>query len=539
LLSTGQYLSQGLIKYPTHGFAIGNYYYLSQTVAGTFTNTIYTTGLSQRCFFVVDADTLLIDVQPVIVPRIEPVFAKTVYFNSTTPSTATIFALVNPPLVNDPLLASDSNNIYIGSNGSTWTYNAGTSLYNTFVSDAATLGIIAGTTSTSQKIRLADGTNSDIDVDNLFATVPTKNTTGKIILSSSSAIENLTNTGIIAAWNSIVTTDNTTLITAILPDSTTNDIGKSIVVKNNGTADVMIQAFGLNILTGQTTIQTGTAVTYTATAIGVVTSTSSIDQAGATITLDRISVSRASSQNTALSTGDHVAYDQINYTENVGNIVLDTTTGYTGANNVASVGRFTLKAGYTYAMRASVAATFTTIGAALAVSWVNSDTGAVIGNTMQANNFNQGLNQNNNAIVDTIFKPTVDTRVEVRFSNAIAVSFISLSWATIEQLPNSVSIPVGTTAMNDQTATSYFDVGAMRIQWGKTASIGDNDQTITFPVSFATPPSVTCNIVLTTGTNAGWGVGLKTVTSSSFLANRDDSIADTAFFHWIAIGQKP
>jgi hypothetical protein len=99
---------------------------------------------------------------------------------------------------------------------------------------------------------------------------------------------------------------------------------------------------------------------------------------------------------------------------------------------------------------------------------------------------------------------------------------------------------VGTTVMNDQTSTGYFDVGGMRIQWGKTASTGDSDQTITFPISFSSAPSVTCNIVLTTGTNAGWGVGLKTVTSSSFLANRDDSIADTdnPFFHWIAIGQK-
>ena len=61
-----------------------------------------------------------------------PTFAKTVYVNTTSPTTATIFDLNNPPTTNDNTLKSDSNNIYIGTDGSTWTYNSSTSTYSTY-----------------------------------------------------------------------------------------------------------------------------------------------------------------------------------------------------------------------------------------------------------------------------------------------------------------------------------------------------------------------------------------------------------------------
>ncbi len=52
-------------------------------------------------------------------------YAKVVYVNAATPSTATIFSLVNPPTVNDPALAGDANNLYIGTDSTTWTYSSG------------------------------------------------------------------------------------------------------------------------------------------------------------------------------------------------------------------------------------------------------------------------------------------------------------------------------------------------------------------------------------------------------------------------------
>lgn len=61
-----------------------------------------------------------------------PEFAQTVYVNSTSPSTATIFDLENPPTTNDNALKADVNNIYIGTDGSAWTYNSSTGTYSTY-----------------------------------------------------------------------------------------------------------------------------------------------------------------------------------------------------------------------------------------------------------------------------------------------------------------------------------------------------------------------------------------------------------------------
>jgi hypothetical protein len=62
-----------------------------------------------------------------------PNFAKMVYVNALTPATATIFDLANPPTTNDNSLKSDVNNIYVGTDGKTYTYNSATSTYNTYV----------------------------------------------------------------------------------------------------------------------------------------------------------------------------------------------------------------------------------------------------------------------------------------------------------------------------------------------------------------------------------------------------------------------
>lgn len=50
-------------------------------------------------------------------------YAVIVYFNDTNPSAATIFDDENPPTTNDPLLENDTDNLYIGTDASTWVYN--------------------------------------------------------------------------------------------------------------------------------------------------------------------------------------------------------------------------------------------------------------------------------------------------------------------------------------------------------------------------------------------------------------------------------
>lgn len=63
-------------------------------------------------------------------------FSNVVYVNSNDPNTATIFDLNNPPSVNDNSLKSNVNNLYIGLDSSTWTYNSTTLIYTTYVPSA-------------------------------------------------------------------------------------------------------------------------------------------------------------------------------------------------------------------------------------------------------------------------------------------------------------------------------------------------------------------------------------------------------------------
>lgn len=58
-------------------------------------------------------------------------YTKVVYVNNNNPNEATIFDLNNPPVTNDNLLKSDVNNLYIGTDASTWVYNATTVNYVT------------------------------------------------------------------------------------------------------------------------------------------------------------------------------------------------------------------------------------------------------------------------------------------------------------------------------------------------------------------------------------------------------------------------
>ena len=74
-------------------------------------------------------------------------FTKVVYVNNNNPNGATIFDLNNPPVTNDNLLKSDVNNLYIGTDASTWVYNATTVNYVTKTVTSNTSNFyLAGTT---------------------------------------------------------------------------------------------------------------------------------------------------------------------------------------------------------------------------------------------------------------------------------------------------------------------------------------------------------------------------------------------------------
>lgn len=67
-----------------------------------------------------------------------------IFFNSTTPATATIFDYTNPPTVNDTSLPNRVDAIYVGTDGSTWISNGTT--YKTYVAPASTEWYLGNTT---------------------------------------------------------------------------------------------------------------------------------------------------------------------------------------------------------------------------------------------------------------------------------------------------------------------------------------------------------------------------------------------------------
>jgi len=73
-------------------------------------------------------------------------YSKIVYVNTTSPTTATIFDLENPPVTNDNLLKNDDLNLYIGTDASTWVYLAGTGYVTKTISSATSNFYNAGTT---------------------------------------------------------------------------------------------------------------------------------------------------------------------------------------------------------------------------------------------------------------------------------------------------------------------------------------------------------------------------------------------------------
>jgi len=73
-------------------------------------------------------------------------YSKIVYVNATSPTTATIFDLENPPVTNDNLLKNDTANLYIGTDASTWVYLTGTGYVTKTISSATSNFYNAGTT---------------------------------------------------------------------------------------------------------------------------------------------------------------------------------------------------------------------------------------------------------------------------------------------------------------------------------------------------------------------------------------------------------
>lgn len=84
-------------------------------------------------------------------------YAVVVYVNATSPNTATIFDDVNPPVTNDDALKIDTDNLYIGTDASTWVYNGTTYITKTIAPSSnfkiVGTGVDAGSNKTSDITR--------------------------------------------------------------------------------------------------------------------------------------------------------------------------------------------------------------------------------------------------------------------------------------------------------------------------------------------------------------------------------------------------
>ena len=87
-------------------------------------------------------------------------YSKVVYVNATSPTTATIFDLNNPPTTNDNSLKNDTANIYIGTDASTWVYKTGTGYVTKTISSTTSNFYIKGTTTDAGNSKTAFITRS-------------------------------------------------------------------------------------------------------------------------------------------------------------------------------------------------------------------------------------------------------------------------------------------------------------------------------------------------------------------------------------------
>jgi len=98
-----------------------------------------------------------------------------------------------------------------------------------------------------------------------------------------------------------------------------------------------------------------------------------------------------------------------------------------------------------------------------------------------------------------------------------------------------VEILPAPTVVDDQFDNGYVDVGEARIQWGRSSSTIDTNETIAFPFPFGTAPVVTTTLE-SSGSESG---GISSITTVDFVYNRDDAVTNPAFVHWHAVGKKP
>lgn len=153
------------------------------------------------------------------------------------------------------------------------------------------------------------------------------------------------------------------------------------------------------------------------------------------------------------------------------------------------------------------------------------------------------IDSNNNGVViviDPVNNASTGFRPQMSSQDAPGDGRMQMTVIGVRKIQTTV---IGnTTPIDDQSASSYLDIGNTRIQWGSDISTIDGDENFTFPHPFATGSEP--NVVITrtvNQNNVSSSLGLLgPAISTGFTINRDNAIDGAGeTFNWQAIGVKP
>jgi hypothetical protein len=200
---------------------------------------------------------LRVKVNEVFNTSISPPYTKIVYVNATNPSLATIFDVENPPIMNDDTLKNNSDNLYIGTDASTWVYQTNTASYTTKTITTTTSNFnLAGTSTDAGGSKTANlkrtgrvGGANAVDSDD-FVTKQQYDTKVSSILPITT-IPGTSYTLDIDDYNSILLFTNVNPVTLTIPTDTSVaiPIGTSQQFTQQGTGVVTVGGAGVTIVT--------------------------------------------------------------------------------------------------------------------------------------------------------------------------------------------------------------------------------------------------------------------------------------------------
>lgn len=536
----------------THGYTIGQYYYLTSTT-NVYTDIKPTTGIIQQLFYVIDADTLLVDIQNYYFA--DKAFSvsdiKAIYHNGTNFTEAKaddVSTLAELILLGDTV--GNYESIKQGKVRFAISHSYGTGGETLYLS-TDTAGEITNVAPTSGQIQIVGYVEDDktviidINTDNQYFQYER----GEVFLSSTVSVPvaatyvdvlsfTIPSAGkykINAQIHSVLGINTGVVFGLAYPSTASGAIEANTENLADWVGNATLQAQGVS----NWFIDVPAAGTYKVRARAL-TSAASIynDTNGRT----KVSWEKVAGY---LPMVDPLAAEYLHATLTTaasyssGQFINGfTTTTSTGLTLNSSPNTVTLKAGVTYKLEASFGAE-SAGGGYSSYQWFDTS-GVAYGNQTSIRSMDSTAYGSNQPIAYAIITPTSNISVGVKCIVSSLSTSNNRGFIKIEAIAG--QLPVAT--INDQSALKYVDVGTVRIQWG-TVPGGSSTGTITLPAAFANSNYTINGSITSTSTNTALSVNFNTHTSTTVNYSKTWSnsggsgsiIAEE--FRWQAIGLKP